>query len=113
MAIALHGKYRHRLTGLTCTVIEYHGDRQRVTIRLEDGRELQEIAFHDLFDLPPKVMIPKPIPTPEPPVLPEYVVNEDTTTQALAEIKEREQKRRAATRPRFSNENDVADPAEE
>jgi hypothetical protein len=66
MAIAVGGKYQHRLTGLPCTVIRYYGEQRRVTIKLDDGREFQEVPFHDLLDNPPPAPVAGPLPIQSP-----------------------------------------------
>lgn len=87
MDVYAGGKYQHRLTGLPCTVTEYFGDRQRVNLRLENGRELQEVAFHDLLHLSngaaapvaeEKPPVPEPVPDkPEPDEEPEDIEDRD------------------------------------
>lgn len=59
-------QHQHRLTGLTCTVTAYDGERQRVIIQLEDGREIQEVPFADLLDLPTAPSHSGPLPIQEP-----------------------------------------------
>jgi len=66
MAIALGWKGQHRLTGLQCTVIKYDGERRRVILKLDDGREIQEVPFHDLLDNPPPAPVSGPLPIQSP-----------------------------------------------
>ena len=66
MDVTVGKKYQHRMTGLQGTIIANDGNRHRVILRLDDGRELQEVPYHDLLDNPPPQPVSGPLPVQSP-----------------------------------------------
>lgn len=59
-------QYRYLPNGSLCTVMRDFPDRHRLRIQLENGQELDEVAYHDVTE----VVAAPPAPTPAAPTPP-------------------------------------------
>jgi hypothetical protein len=64
MNIVLGGRYRYRIRDEEATVLVCHNERQRVILKFDDGRELQEVPFHDLLEISAATPAPAPVVAP-------------------------------------------------
>jgi hypothetical protein len=56
---------QYRPVGITGTITEVANERHRARIMLDDGRDIQEVPFHELLEAPAAPAAPAPAPAPD------------------------------------------------